>query len=58
VRGGGAGDRTLELHAVEEPKEATHGPFVIRLEGLRPLPRAGQAIKVSDYVATLRIRRP
>ena len=58
VRGEGAGDRTLELHAVEEPKEAIHGPFVIRLEDLRPPPRVGQPIEASDYVATLRIRRP
>jgi hypothetical protein len=58
LRGGGGETGALELHTGEEPREGGQGAFVVRLQALRPLPRAGQAIPASDYVATLSIRRP
>jgi hypothetical protein len=59
VRGGGGGTRAVELHTHDEPNEAVHGTYFVRLVSLRPYPRDGQQIRPGDYVATLRvIRRP
>ncbi len=59
AQGGGAPDASLDLHTNDEPKEGAQGSFLVRLLGLRPLPRAGRPVPAADFVATLRVtRRP
>jgi len=55
VEGGGGPEASLDLHTNDQPKEGTQGSFVIRLVVLRPLPRDGQPVQASDFVATLKI---
>jgi hypothetical protein len=55
VQGGGAAASVLELHTNAEPKEGAQGSFLIRLIGLRPLPRDGRPVAATEFVATLKI---
>ena len=55
VQGGGADEKSLELHTNAEPKEGAQGSFLIRLIGLRPLPRDGRPVSAPEFVATLKI---
>jgi hypothetical protein len=57
VGGGGGGNRALDLHTHDEPNEAVHGGYSVRLVKLDPYPRDGSTIRPGDYVATLRVIR-
>lgn len=57
LEGGGAEARTIELHTLDEPKEARHGGFVVALVILRPRPVSTRPTPLREYRATLRVRR-
>jgi hypothetical protein len=56
LEGGGAEARTAQLHTLDEPKEATHGGYVVTLVSLAPPPVSNRPTPLGDYVATLRVR--
>ena len=57
LEGGGAGASTVELHTLDQPKEATHGGYVVTLVGLAPRPVSNRPTPFDKYVASLRVRR-
>ena len=57
VEGGGTPASTHELHTVDEPRQAQHGPYAIALVGLMPRPVSTRAIPAGDYVATIVVNR-
>ncbi len=57
LEGGGATKRTVELHTLDEPKEATHGAYVVILVGLAPRPLSTRPTPLRGFKATLRVRR-
>ena len=57
LEGGGAAREVVELHTLDEPKEATHGPYVVLLVALAPRPVSTRPTPLREYRATLRVRR-
>ena len=57
VEGGGAEAQTIELHTLDEPREAAHGGYVVALVILRPRPVSTGPTPLGKYRATLRVRR-
>lgn len=51
-------ESSLTLHSELARGSATFQGFVIALVELAPYPKAGERIRASDYVATLKITRP
>jgi hypothetical protein len=56
LEGGGAA-RTVELHTMDEPKQATQGAYVVVLLALSPRPVSYQPTPLREYRATLRVHR-
>ena len=57
LEGGGAPERTVELHTLDEPKEATQDAYVVILVALAPQPVSSRPTPLREYKATLRVRR-
>ena len=57
LEGGGAAARTVELHTMDEPKQARHGAYVVVLVALLPRPVSNQPTPLRKYRATLRVHR-
>ena len=57
LEGGGAEALTVELHTLDEPKEATHGAYAVTLVALAPRPVSTRPTPLGEYLATLRVRR-
>ena len=56
LEGGGAGASTVELHTLDETKEAAQGGYVVTLVGLAPRPVSNRPTPFDKYVASLRVR--
>jgi hypothetical protein len=57
VEGGGKEARTIELHTLDEPKQARHGGYAVALVLLRPRPVSTRPTPRREYRATLHVRR-
>jgi hypothetical protein len=57
VEGGGREAQPIELHTLDEPKEARHGGYVVALVVLRPRPVSTRPTPLGTYRATLHVRR-
>lgn len=57
LEGGGTAAGVVELHTLDEPKEATHGPYVVLVVALAPRPVSTRPTPLREYRATLRVRR-
>jgi len=50
--------KLLLLHAYQQPQQDEIAGYVVRLEGLEPLPRAGIRLPLEDYRVTLNVVAP
>ena len=57
LEGGGTAGQTVELHTLDEPKQARHGGYVVVLVDLRPRPVSTRPTPLRDYRAVLRVER-
>lgn len=51
----GAERVTFELHTTTEPKEVTHGAYVVRLQEVEPYPESTGSIAAEDYLVTVQV---
>ena len=57
LEGGGAAGETVELHTLDEPREAAHGAYVVVLVALAPRPVSTRPTPLPAYRVTLHVRR-
>jgi hypothetical protein len=57
LEGGGAAGETVELHTLDEPREAAHGAYVVALVALAPRPVSTRPKPFPEYRVTLHVRR-